>query len=81
MTSGIIITKVPRTDVDVDNSSYEIKSPYEVNDDFGNAATLYKKETRLCTEYKAENEANIAKATKQLSDHNEIKDLITIADS
>lgn len=38
------ITKIERTDEDVDNSYYIAKIPYEVEDEFGNKATLYRKE-------------------------------------
>lgn len=48
------IKKVERTDGDVDNSYYEFKIPYDVEDDYGNKATFYKKETKLCVEYDKE---------------------------
>ena len=48
------ITKIERTDQDVDNSCYEIKTPYIHTDDYGNTETFYKKEVRLCTEYDAQ---------------------------
>ena len=37
------ITKIARTDANVDNSRYELKESYEVEDDYGNKATLYRK--------------------------------------
>ena len=36
--------KIERTDKDVDNSQVIAKIPYEVEDEFGNKATLYRKE-------------------------------------
>jgi len=57
-----IITRTERTDAEVDNSTYEIKTPYEVKDDYGNIATFYKKEVVLCTEY----DATIAKQQEEL---------------
>lgn len=44
------ITKIERTDADVDNSVYEI--PVEHTDDYGNL--YYTKLTRPCAEYDAE---------------------------
>lgn len=38
------IIQIDRTDANVDNSRYEAKIPYEVIDDYGNKAILYRKE-------------------------------------
>lgn len=38
------IIKTERTDKDIDNSGYEIKTPYIHTDDYGNEATFYRKE-------------------------------------
>jgi len=54
MEPQIQITRIERTDVEVDNSKYEFKIPYEVEDDFGNKGTFYRKEERLCSEYDAQ---------------------------
>ena len=40
----IEIIKIDRTDIDVDNTAYIAKIPYEVKDEYGTTATLYKKE-------------------------------------
>lgn len=54
MEHAIEITKIERTDTDVDNSRYEIKTPYEHTDDYGNTQPpFFKKETYLCVDYDA----------------------------
>ena len=39
----IEVVKIARTDADVDNSRYELKEAYEVEDDYGTKVTLYRK--------------------------------------
>ena len=71
------ITKIERTDKDVDNSSYEIKSSYEVTDDYGKTETFYKKETVLCADY----ERNLIAQRISLQDQiAEIEDKLTKLD-
>ena len=70
-----IITRTERTDAEVDNSTYEIKTPYEVKDDYGNMATFYKKEVVLCTEYDeriAKEKEELIKQTEELQTKEEI---------
>lgn len=44
MEKNIEITKIPRTDAEVDNSVYIAKVPVTETDDFGNEYTYFKKQ-------------------------------------
>jgi prefoldin subunit 5 len=59
-------TKIERTDADVDNSVYEIKSSYEVTDDYGKTETFYNKEERLVTEYDTQLDEQITSLEERL---------------
>lgn len=56
------IIKVDRTDANVDNSRYELKVPYEVEDDYGTKVTLYRKEVILSLDTLLSEKAIIEKA-------------------
>ena len=61
MADKIEIIKVPRTDADVDNSYYVAKVPYEVEDDFGNKGTFFKKENIESKEQLLQTKASLEK--------------------
>lgn len=62
------ITKVARTDKDVDNASLELKQKYSYTDDYGNKGFFYRKEVVSATQYEADLQTKKAELTKQLAD-------------
>lgn len=64
----IEITKIDRTDANVDNSRYEIKVPYEIEDDYGNKATLYRKEVLGNLDTLLEQKAGLEKSLQEIND-------------
>jgi len=60
------VKKNPRTDVSIDNSTYEFKRAYEVKDEYGNIETFYRKDFVLCTAYDNQLNSKIADLGKQL---------------
>lgn len=70
------ITKIERTDTDVDNSIYIAKIPYQVEDDYGNTATLYRKEELRKGSLEQEKtalESQLAKVNEKLQSIRSIK--------
>jgi len=62
--NNIIINKIERTDRDIDNSVYEIKTPYEEDNGIGGKVTKYRVETVPC-------EGAIEKYDEEISFFNE----------
>lgn len=62
------ITKIDRTDANVDNSRYELKVPYEVSDDYGNKATLYRKEILPNVTTLQEQKTTVEKSLQDIND-------------
>lgn len=77
MEEKIDIVKIPRTDKNEDNSRYERKISYIVSDDYGNEATLYRKEIVINKEELIKNKEDLQ---KRIDDIDQTISAIEVAD-
>lgn len=73
------IIKIDRTDANVDNSRYEAKVPYEVEDDYGNKATLFRKEVLGNLDSLLEQKAGLEKSLQEINEKLAVIDKLGIA--